>query len=109
MHALCATQFAGSHMCHAAEYYRTQSTITPPAAGAWIDASGYQRAYADAQEVSDVASIHASRYTGQSDHNCYAWSQVKTGTQQLFGLIVTPAGPYDADCSTAHPIACCHE
>ena len=31
----------------------------------------------------------------------------KSGTQNLFGEVVTPAGPYDQYCNTAHALACC--
>jgi hypothetical protein len=39
MHAMCAAQFAGSHLCHTAEYQLANSSVPVPADGAWIDAS----------------------------------------------------------------------
>ena len=42
MHFACGSQFPGSHLCHAAEYSRAASTLSPPSGGAWIDYSGYQ-------------------------------------------------------------------
>ena len=39
MHAKCAAEFPGSHLCHAAEYVLSDSATTVPSIGAWIDAS----------------------------------------------------------------------
>jgi len=39
MNTLCAAEFGDAHLCHAAEYYLTNSATPFPAGGAWLDPS----------------------------------------------------------------------
>jgi hypothetical protein len=107
MHAACGAQFASSHMCHIAEYYRASPTTTPPAGGAWLDGSGYFRT-TFTQETFETASAQAGRFTDQAPFsNCDNWTAAVDGGNPTNGAIVTLAGSATALCTTSHPIACC--
>lgn len=99
MHARCAQEFAGSHMCFLAEYTRASPTVTPPASGAWLDGSTYHNLgeYRGAMPRS-------GRLTRQSS-GCQGWTI--GGLNQ--GTTITPAGWVSQTCDTARPIACCGE
>jgi hypothetical protein len=101
MHTLCGAAFAGSHLCHVSEFYRTQTATTPPAGGAWIDESGYPANEIYVNAV--LAARDIGRYTGQLDTgNCDNWSNTSTS-----GATVTVSGITTATCTTALPLACC--
>ncbi|MBL9017271.1 MAG: hypothetical protein JNL83_23995 [Myxococcales bacterium] len=107
MHQLCGAEYAGSHMCHLAEYHRAHATSSPPAAGAWVDASGYLDSAA--QLTIEVASGEIGRYTGSIySYNCSHWTQAQTtsGTT-TYGLTITPAGSLTQVCTGVRSIACC--
>jgi hypothetical protein len=97
MHARCAQQFAGSHMCFLAEYARAHGTVTPPAGGAWLDGSTYHQRgeYAGAMPRSG-----RSTYAGSA---CKGWTV--GGLNQ--GTTITPSGWQSQTCDTARPVACC--
>ena len=98
MHAKCATAFAGSHMCHLAEYARANPMTSPPSTGLWLDVSAAQL-----QFDRYTALPFMGRYIEQtSSWNCVNWT-VTTGT----GLVVQASGPTSAVCSAARPVACC--
>lgn len=108
MHALCGTQFPGSHLCHIAEYERAQVTVSPPAAGAWIDASGYFETAGGGTVANDAATSHVGRFSGVLDfHNCENWTAATAGGNTTFGDVITPAGWTDVLCTTQHSLACC--
>ena len=107
MHALCGTEFPGSHMCHAAEYYRANSATTPPAAGAWIDPSGFSSA-SGGDLTNAVASCLASRYVGFAfQQNCDNWTATIDGGNVTDGDTVVATGITIAQCTTSHTVACC--
>ncbi|MEO5728051.1 MAG: hypothetical protein ABI134_24645, partial [Byssovorax sp.] len=98
MHAFCDASFAGSHLCHAAEYMRTDSTASIPASGAWIDAS----ANATGGSTITGASPVFGRYTNGA---CLNWT---TTSSSYSGYIVGADGAVtSASCPGAHPAACC--
>ncbi|MBL0220882.1 MAG: collagen-like protein [Myxococcales bacterium] len=106
MHQLCGAQFAGSHMCHVAEYQRATPTVSPPAAGAWLDMSGYLRSGSSVSN--EVASQHMGRYAGQLyTGNCDNWTAATSSGSTTFGETITQAGPTASVCTSARPIACC--
>jgi len=106
MHTLCGAQFAGSHLCHTAEFYRSQTAVTPPAAGAWIDESGFIRN--SIQITTAVAGRDIGRFISFSDFgNCDNWSSATAGANPSSGTLVVPAGTTSALCTTVHPLACC--
>jgi hypothetical protein len=108
MHQLCGAQFAGSHLCHAAEYYRANPTTSTPAGGAWIDASGYSRTAGGANVANDVASVHMGRYGGPLySGNCDNWTATTDGGTTTFGDTVTALAVTNAVCTSSHPLACC--
>lgn len=109
MHQACGAQFAGSHMCHAAEYHRAAPTITPPTAGAWLDASGYIRTSGGAEVTNAVASERLGRYGAFHElTNCGGWSITTYGSSSTaYGTKVTPNGVTSNVCSAALAIACC--
>ncbi len=102
MHGLCATQYVGSHMCHVAEYYRTQNATPLPTGGAWADGSGYA-AGNSIEATIQVAPVNAGRYLlSDPSFNCNGWS----GTTSS-GAIVQASGPTTASCNVARPVVCC--
>jgi hypothetical protein len=97
MHARCAQQFAGSHMCFLAEYTRAHPTVSPPAGGAWLDGSTYH-------QVGEYrgAMPRSGRLT-RSTSGCNGWTA--GGLNQ--GTTITPNGWLSQTCDTARPVACC--
>ncbi|CAN5818657.1 hypothetical protein BH11MYX3_BH11MYX3_39140 [soil metagenome] len=106
MHQLCGAQFAGSHMCHIAEYQRATPTVSPPASGAWLDMSGYLRS--SSSVTNEIASHHAGRYAGQLySGNCDNWTAAVDGSTPTFGETITPTGNTTTLCTGTRSIACC--
>ncbi len=100
MHALCATAFTGSHMCHAAEYIQATSGDAPPARGAWVDASTV-----NGTAAANNGSVKAGRFL--SSYSCSSWNNTGGGD---YGTIVNALGTIDVygDCGTARQLACCN-
>ncbi len=106
MHAMCGAQFAGSHLCFSAEFYRSQTAVTPPVGGAWIDESGFVRN--SFQVTNDIAGRDIARFTGTNDFgNCDNWTSAMSVSNPTSGALVVPAGQSTAVCTTSHPLACC--
>ncbi len=106
MNQLCGTEFAGSHICHVAEYNRAHPTASPPVGGAWIDYSGYLRN--SSQATNNVAPGNVGRYAGQLySGNCNNWTAAMDSGTTTFGETITPAGPTTQVCTGTRPIACC--
>lgn len=106
MHQLCGAEFAGSHMCHVAEYNRAHPTVSPPPGGAWIDYSGYLRS--SGQATNEVAPGNIGRYSGMLyAGNCDNWSAAVNGSVATSGETITIAGATSATCTLQKPIACC--
>ena len=107
MHASCGAEFPGSHLCHVAEYERATPTTTPPAGGAWLDASGFATA-AGAPTETSLAARDLGRWTGRaalgSGINCQNWTDADP---TLDGLAVEPGGAFTRTCATPRPLACC--
>ncbi len=100
MHAACAAEFPGAHMCHVAEYLRAASGAPVPAIGAWVDPS------MDIDTFYNVAggSPAFTRYAnGSNGGSCKSWTGAAAS-----GTIVVPSGSAsDGSCLVARPIACC--
>ncbi len=106
MHQVCGAQFAGSHMCHVAEYQRSTPATTPPAGGAWLDMSGYLRSSGTVDNV--IATSHFGRWTGMSySGNCDSWTATIDGAAPTFGEVITVTGTTTTACTGTHPVACC--
>ena len=98
MHARCAAEFSGSHLCHLAEYHRAHPTTSPPASGAWIDSSSYN---------SGGENRGAMPRSGRSTHpdgGCNSWT---LDTSFRSARIITPTNDTSATCDTQHALACC--
>ncbi|PSM30891.1 hypothetical protein BVG81_008195 [Haliangium sp. UPWRP_2] len=100
MHALCATSFTGSHLCHAAEYVQATSGEQPPGAGAWVDPSTVS-----GSTIANNGSVKAGRMPGA--YTCSSWNNSGGGD---YGTIVTSTGTVDTygACGTARQLACCN-
>ncbi len=106
MHGLCAAQYPSSHLCHVAEYELTAQTVSPPTAGAWVDASSGPGA-SSAGSSFDVAGAtpENGRYvTSSSNWNCLNW----TSTTNVYGGTLQPAGLSTQTCATSRVLACCN-
>ncbi len=105
MHATCATAFAGSHLCHNAEYQLAASGTAVPALGAWIDASCIEQSI-EAGRIgcgTSAASIDAGRDVESNvSLNCANWTTAGTDS----GSVVMPVTG-NAACNVARPLACC--
>lgn len=108
MHAACAAQFTGSHMCHIAEYLRADSASTVPATGAWLDPS--------IDENGEVATGGSPRFGREtSSYTCNGWtintqnpgSASYLGTDGAAHLESSNTFPNPPGCSAHRPIACC--
>lgn len=98
----CATEFAGSHLCHLAEYYRAHPMQSPPQIGAWVDASvvpWYN--YNGYSPCMDAAIARAGRLLSNG-YSCTIWTATSGN-----GTAVLPSGLSGPTCSTTHPLACC--
>jgi hypothetical protein len=105
MHSLCAQQFAGSHLCHIAEYERATPTTTPPTSGAWVDDSAVITAAGSVETADGLR--RAGRITSQADYaNCDNWTAITAATA-LEGLAIEPVHAYSVSCAVARPLACC--
>jgi hypothetical protein len=104
MHARCAAELPGSHLCHVAEYQLTSSATAVPPAGAWTDSSAAaDGAYDGAVVVDRIASPTSGRYTGRSQYeNCSNW----TSTQSS-GLTLENSGAFHQYCGDQRVLACC--
>lgn len=109
MHAACNAQFAGSHMCHIAEYLRTGSGTPVPTTGAWLDPSVNER-----NELVTGGSGRFGRMT--SRFTCNGWTtNTATGTWSSTHLDVDGSAhlqssntfPQQIGCTAHRPIACC--
>jgi hypothetical protein len=103
MHAICADQFAGSHMCTTSEYYRTGNATPVPASGAWLDAGAFSGSSSYTPTLG-ISASNVGRYTANdSSYNCQQWTINNTYT----GTVIFSTGPTTGTCSTARPVACC--
>ena len=108
MHAKCAAEFAGAHLCHVAEYNLATPASPLPSGGAWLDNTGFQTGNSNTYVRSDAAAINGGRYTGLDDYvNCRNWTATLDGSYPVQGTTITPAGSANPPCSESHPIACC--
>jgi hypothetical protein len=100
MHAACATQFPGSHMCHAAEYVNTISAAPIPASGAWLDPS--------VTLTGDFTIGGAPSFGRWVDYGgtCDSWIHTSTSYS---GLFLTTSGEManSYTCHVPRPVACC--
>ena len=99
-HARCAAAFAGSHMCHAAEYIQSNSATTPPTEGAWLDPST-----AGGNDTANSGMPGSGRYL--YGYTCNAWSNNSTSYS---GTWVSPTGTITSSgyCDASRAIACCN-
>lgn len=98
MHARCSAQFAGSHLCHHAEYHRATPTVSPPAGGAWIDNSTFNSA-----GENDGAMPNSGRST-HPNGACASWTD---GNPNRSGTTMTTANSTNGACDVQRPLACC--
>jgi len=98
MHARCALQFTGSHLCHAAEYHRAHPTVSPPTGGAWIDFSSYNSG------SDNRGAMPRSGRSTSPDGTCASWT---TAISNRSARVMTPLNDVNATCDTQHPLACC--
>ena len=98
MHATCAAQYPGSHMCHLAEYIRTNSSAAIPNPGAWIDFS------VDVKGQSCYAGIPgAGRYLASY---CGDWTDGSVNGGSAYALNLN-GGYTTKPCTSNLQIACC--
>ncbi len=101
MHAKCEAEFAGSHLCHAAEYILSNSaTGVPSPNGAWLDPS---------TTTSGGTSNSGLPGSGRSiyGYHCLTWND---GTVGRYGTYVTSLGSVleDGPCNVSRSLACCN-
>ncbi|MFT3767585.1 MAG: hypothetical protein QM820_19190 [Minicystis sp.] len=99
--AVCNAEFSGAHVCHAAEYLRSASTVTVPPEGAWVESS------ADPNGSQTLQGAPAfGLHTGYS---CTSFTSASTTGS---GTYIQPSGGVTWGssnvCSTSRRIACCY-
>ncbi len=100
MHALCAAECPGAHMCHATEYLRTSSATTPPSDGGWLDPSGNLSGDITNTGVPDHARLPAS-------YACNDWTSTAGTTYGSTWVNANGGVSRGSDCTTKRAIACC--
>jgi hypothetical protein len=108
LNAICAGEFAASHMCTTSEYQRAASKVGPPLAGAWIQPSGVMGPGSPPYRISYAALAESGPFIYGDPRDCTQWSSA-TGSSLLVQNVAASGGnTYGAgDCSVPHPIACC--
>lgn len=109
MHAACRAQFAGSHMCHMAEFFRARVGQAPSTA-AWMDDSGalqdyspYWYALSSVSLTVTSSHIYGRVTANEAGFNCANWST--SGSQ---GIAIQASGTLGVfACATTLPVACC--
>ena len=114
MNLICGSEFAGSHICHTAEYIRAHSTTSPPVSAAWIDGSvlslvGHDSTTpAPGREHETLNNYFGGQSMGRlvttawgSASNCRNWTSSEAIEQ---GSVLPQA--YDT-CAAIHAVACC--
>ncbi len=103
--AKCQAEFGGrAHLCHAAEYLRSNSSLLMPVSQAWID---WSASPVDGTAITN--GVPRAGRSGTTSGTCNAW----TSPTNSFGtLTVTRTGEVlnnatGVDCTQARPIACC--
>lgn len=104
MHAACQAAFAGSHLCHAAEYVRAMSSTPVPPTGAWVDSS----VNISGNPAFDGSPTYGRKTSFSStDRSCLSWTSSASGGG-IGGTTVGPPGDVRLlDCSVPRAIACC--
>ena len=109
MHAACAAEFSGSHMCHIAEYLRTGSGTPVPAIGAWIDPSVNEH-----NDLVTGGSPRFGRMTARSSCNGWTtntaagtWSSTHLDVDGAAHLQSSNTSPQQVGCTAHRAIACC--
>jgi hypothetical protein len=100
-HAICAAAFAGSHLCHAAEYIQSNAATTVPSSGAWLDPSISDRE----SESYNNGMAGSGRYIGYSG-TCDSWSTTASGYNGTY--IATTGAITNNACSASRVLACCN-
>lgn len=114
MHARCAAEFTGSHLCHISEYQLTNSATPVPSGGAWIDPSvvPYETGGNDTTWNSAVGFGRED-----SSFNCFSWtSNASTGTWSTTflrsdGVVQATSSntfPAPPACNVSRALACCN-
>ncbi len=96
-HASCAAEFPEAHLCHVAEYANTNSMVSVPADGAWIDGS----------VTIDAKYMSAGLITSGRDTNggCSAWTSANPSQYSV--SLGGGGSAYTTPCGNAHALACC--
>lgn len=98
-HAACAAEFAGAHLCHAAEYALANSPLDIPAAGAWIDPSA---------EYDSGVTYNGSPQAGRAPNGYSCQSYTHNGTTYGGTSVLVSGGVgWGYDCNKSRPLACC--
>jgi len=86
VNARCTAEFPGSHLCNDFEYREARSSVTLPAAGAWLEYGG-------------------TAGEAYNDSYCSKWTSANAASN---GSVVLPTGYTSSlNCSSVLPLACC--
>jgi hypothetical protein len=102
MHALCAAEFPGAHLCHVTEYMRASSSLAVPSVGAWIDDSLVE--YAGPSPARNTGAPASGRVT-TGFTNCNQWTTGGSG-----GTFLDTNGTATGNvgtCANVRSVACC--
>jgi hypothetical protein len=100
VHAVCGAAFPSSHMCHATEYFRTNSATPVPAAGAWLDAS---------VDEDDGLTVEGAPGNGRNtNYSCLSFTSASTSYTGTYLATNGEATWGGSTCQLARPVACCY-
>jgi hypothetical protein len=102
MHALCAAEFPGAHLCHVTEYMRANSSLPVPGAGAWIDDSLVE--YTSSSPAHNTGAPASGRVT-TGFNNCNQWTT--GGSSGTFLDANGTASGNSGTCASVRSVACC--
>lgn len=102
----CAAEFAGSHICHYAEFVLANVAVAAPAQGAWLEYSSMQYVGPNGT-VAETYGLLAS--SGDSVRaglpGCQEWA---SNSSSVFGVVALPSGGFqELSCAQPRPLACC--
>ncbi|AKT39503.1 uncharacterized protein CMC5_036500 [Chondromyces crocatus] len=101
VHGICSAAFPGSHLCHAAEYLRTQSSTPVPPEEAWLDASVTQ---SNGGTLQGGPSYGRNTYDSCENYTFGATNPNIYGTR----VLVNGALSTTTTCGTPRRVACCY-
>lgn len=99
MHARCAAEFSGAHLCHASEYLASDSATDVPTGGAWLESS--------VDLEGNAVSAASGLYGRATANSCSSWTDATVSAAST-RLIESGGIDYVGSCAQKRALACCN-